>query len=91
MIEPSITSLKTVKLPGRLMIQFLERLGLARVKRDPKTGAMVEVNNLTLLNLILVWGGPVKESQLATRLALVQIGCSVLGFCLRYGLAFLMY
>ncbi|KAI8846862.1 glycosyl transferase family 4-domain-containing protein [Chytridium lagenaria] len=91
MIEPSVASLKNTKSLGRLMVRFLEALGMARVKRDSKTGDMLEVNNLTLLNLILVHSGPIPESQLAVRLILIQVACSVLGFTIRYGFAFLMY
>ncbi|KAJ3099247.1 UDP-N-acetylglucosamine--dolichyl-phosphate N-acetylglucosaminephosphotransferase [Phlyctochytrium planicorne] len=91
LIEYSVAPLKETKFLGLQMIKLLESLGFAKVKRDPKSGKLEEVNNLTLLNLILVLSGPISEAELARRLAYVQILCSILGFVLRYGLAFLIF
>ncbi|KAI8803854.1 glycosyl transferase family 4-domain-containing protein [Cladochytrium replicatum] len=72
---------------GRLMLRFLEVLGLAQIRRDPATGAMLDVNNLTLINLVLVKLGPMNEGRVTTSIALIQVACSVAAFATRYPLA----
>ncbi|KAJ3414471.1 tunicamycin resistance protein [Chytridiales sp. JEL 0842] len=76
---------------GRWMVWILEMLRLADVKRDKKTGEMLDVNNLTLINLVIVKGGPVREDVVTMRVMGVQVVCSLLAFGMRYGLAFLLY
>src|SRR4051812_11275868 len=57
---------------GRLMIETLAALGLARVERDPATGALTSVNNLTLINLVLVRLGPMRERNVTIVVMLLQ-------------------
>ena len=83
-------SLKGVKTPGKLMILFLELLGLAKVSRDKK-GQLLDCNNLTLINLILVYFGPMHESRLALAVMGVQCLGSLLAFFIRYRLVHLIY
>ncbi|KAJ1560479.1 UDP-N-acetylglucosamine--dolichyl-phosphate N-acetylglucosaminephosphotransferase [Cladochytrium tenue] len=89
-IEASRVSLANTGTLGLAMIKFLQVFGLADVTYDAE-GQMRDCNNLTLINLVLVRGGPAPEWVCALRIVGVQAICSVLGFSLRYGLAFLMY
>jgi UDP-N-acetylglucosamine--dolichyl-phosphate N-acetylglucosaminephosphotransferase len=75
---------------GRLFISILEFLKLAKITRT-KTGRWVECNNLTLINVILMYLGPMKESNLALMVGVVQILGSVIGFIIRYGLVHIVY
>ena len=73
------------------MIWFLECLHLVDVHRDPVTNEMIDCNNLTLLNFILIKMGPLKEETLVIYVLFVQIMCSILGFIVRYGLVHVVY
>ena len=51
-----------------------------------------QVNNLTLLNLLLVWFGPMSEGRLCSVLMLVQfVFGTLLTFLIRYCLVYLVY
>jgi UDP-N-acetylglucosamine--dolichyl-phosphate N-acetylglucosaminephosphotransferase len=75
---------------GLLMIRILEFLNLAQVTRN-KSGAIVECNNLTLINLILVKFGPMKEETLASHVFAFQVLGSLIAFTIRYGLVHIVY
>lgn len=49
-------------------------------------GEIVAVTNLTILNLLLLWGGSVREDVLTRRLGYLQIAGSGVAFGIRYGL-----
>jgi UDP-N-acetylglucosamine--dolichyl-phosphate N-acetylglucosaminephosphotransferase len=55
------------------------------------SGRWLECNNLTLINVILMTFGPMKESNLALMIGLVQILGSLIGFIIRYGLVHIVY
>ncbi|XP_044734345.1 UDP-N-acetylglucosamine--dolichyl-phosphate N-acetylglucosaminephosphotransferase isoform X2 [Chrysoperla carnea] len=73
---------------GKLFIRLFKMLGL--VKWDEK-GDHVIVNNLTVINLILLWTGPMHEAKLTTVLISIQILCSCIAFLIRYPLASYVY
>ncbi|KAI8618423.1 hypothetical protein BC830DRAFT_1061412 [Chytriomyces sp. MP71] len=89
-IEPTRVNLDKTKMPGLVMLRFLEILGLLDVERNEQ-GAMVSCNNLTLINLLLVKLGPTTEAWATTRVGITQAAFCGVGFLVRYGLAFLMY
>lgn len=89
LVEHTRFSLKGAKFAGRSMILFLEVLNLVDVKRE--NGCMIDCNNLTLLNLILLKMGPMKELNLAKTLVVVQVICSIVGFFIRYGAIHAIY
>jgi UDP-N-acetylglucosamine--dolichyl-phosphate N-acetylglucosaminephosphotransferase len=66
------------------MVIFLELLQLAKITREK--GAMIECNNLTLLNIILVYFGPMKEGSLAFSVMMVQSIGSGIAFVFLYAL-----
>lgn len=51
----------------------------------------VITNNLTLINLVLLYVGPLHEAKLTTILISIQLFCTVLAFIIRYPLAYLFY
>ncbi|KAA0202635.1 hypothetical protein HAZT_HAZT011243 [Hyalella azteca] len=58
-------------------------------KHDGET--TITVNNLTLINLVLVWSGPMHERTLVWTLLALQACGSALAFVIRYPLASLFY
>jgi len=99
MVSFSITCFEKEKLGkvGRLILAVLRVTKLASVKEveikldDERSVAMVECNNLTIINLILRVTGPMREQTLTLMLLGVQVICSLLAFTIRYPLAFLLY
>ncbi|KAJ3154972.1 UDP-N-acetylglucosamine--dolichyl-phosphate N-acetylglucosaminephosphotransferase [Geranomyces michiganensis] len=79
-------------LPSRLIVRIFSAVGLLRItKRDPKTRAPLAANNMTLMNLLLVRIGPMRERNLALAVVVVQALCSALAFVVRYGLVRWVY
>jgi len=99
MVSFSITCFEKEKLGkvGRLILAVLRVTKLASVKEveikldDERSVAMVECNNLTIINLILRVTGPMREQTLTLVLLGVQVICSLMAFTIRYPLAFLLY
>lgn len=54
--------------------------------RNRNRGEIVAVTNLTILNLLLLWGGSVREDVLTRRLGYLQVAGSGVAFGIRYGL-----
>ncbi|KAL8280509.1 hypothetical protein RQP46_007157 [Phenoliferia psychrophenolica] len=87
LLEPSFAELK--KKPGKILsgvLRALEVVGLVRLGRDEK-GTVVRIANLTILNLILVVGGPMREDTLTGVMLGVQGVGSAVAFGVRYGVA----
>ncbi|PWY73596.1 UDP-N-acetylglucosamine-dolichyl-phosphate N-acetylglucosaminephosphate transferase [Aspergillus heteromorphus CBS 117.55] len=76
--------------PIATILELLHRLRLVRVTKNDK-GQIVESTNLTILNLWLVWAGPMKENQLAWHMVGVQTVCGLLGLFVRHRLALLVF
>ncbi|GAB1603159.1 UDP-N-acetylglucosamine--dolichyl-phosphate N-acetylglucosaminephosphotransferase-like [Argonauta hians] len=77
---------------GMAMLRFLSvfRLVHFHETKSDKT-SLIECNNLTLLNLILFYTGPIHERTLVIILLSIQIFCSFLGFFIRYQVAKIFY
>ena len=58
-------------------------------EKDPDD--IIACSNLTLINLILVIFGPMREDYLCLTLLVIQIISGVVGFLIRHRLAFLIY
>jgi UDP-N-acetylglucosamine--dolichyl-phosphate N-acetylglucosaminephosphotransferase len=71
-------------------LELLHKLRLVRVKKD-ENGQIVESTNLTILNLWLVWMGPMREDRLAWHMVAVQSVCGLLGLFVRHRLALLVF
>lgn len=71
-------------------LRLLHTLGLVRITQD-ENGRITESSNLTILNLWLVWMGPMREDQLAWHMVAVQTVCGMIGLFVRHRLALLVF
>ncbi len=79
------------KAPVAFALRLLARLRLLRLVEDPDTGAFVETSNFTLLNLWLVWRGPLREDRLAIEITAMQALVGLFGLFARHRLALLVF
>ena len=94
LLEPSVTPWTEDIQPRafvRPVLLLLAKLRLLQVKMDGKTGLFVETSNFTLLNLWLVWRGPLKENRLAWEVSLLQLFVGLFGLFVRHKLALLVF
>lgn len=73
-----------VKPLGKLTLYILEKLYLVKIERNNNNP--VSCNNLTLINLILLHFGPMKEPTVAKFIILIQSLSSVFGLFVLYPL-----
>ncbi|KAJ6136764.1 hypothetical protein N7497_012317 [Penicillium chrysogenum] len=71
-------------------LRLLHTLRLVRITQD-ENGRITESSNLTILNLWLVWMGPMREDQLAWHMVAVQTVCGMIGLFVRHRLALLVF
>jgi UDP-N-acetylglucosamine--dolichyl-phosphate N-acetylglucosaminephosphotransferase len=71
-------------------LEILHSLRLIRITKNEK-GEIVESTNLTILNLWLVWMGPMREDRLAWHMVMVQTVCGLSGLFVRHRLALLVF
>ncbi|KAH7047629.1 N-acetylglucosaminephosphotransferas-like protein [Macrophomina phaseolina] len=94
LLEPSVVVFAEQKKPLRPVVaealKVLHKLKLVRVKTDEQ-GNVLESTNLTILNLWLVWFGPMREDRLAMGLCALQVACGALGLWIRHRLALLVF
>jgi UDP-N-acetylglucosamine--dolichyl-phosphate N-acetylglucosaminephosphotransferase len=60
------------------------------VETDGK-GRVTETSNFTILNLWLVWRGPLREDRLAVEVLIMQTICGLAGLWIRHSLALLLF
>jgi len=80
--------------PSRLstfVLRLSSAFGLTELTLHPNTGNILEANNLTILNFFLLRLGPMDEKKLVKVLMCSQVAGSILGFIIRYALAWLVY
>lgn len=77
-----------VNVLGRFIIFLLKTFKL--IAWHEKDG-YVTTNNFTLINLVLLYFGPLHEEKLTIILIVIQILCAGLAFAIRYPLASLFY
>lgn len=91
LLEPSMTP--WARPPNRLqslLVGTLEKLGLMGVGRNHE-GQVLETTNMTILNLWLVWRGPLREDRLANELLVMQTVIGLLGLFIRHKAALLIF
>jgi UDP-N-acetylglucosamine--dolichyl-phosphate N-acetylglucosaminephosphotransferase len=71
-------------------LKMLHRLRLLDVEVD-EMGKVVSSSNFTILNLWLVWFGPMREDQLALGLLAFQMGVGLLGLFVRHRMALVVF
>uniref|UniRef100_A0A0M3INM1 UDP-N-acetylglucosamine--dolichyl-phosphate N-acetylglucosaminephosphotransferase n=1 Tax=Ascaris lumbricoides TaxID=6252 RepID=A0A0M3INM1_ASCLU len=77
---------------GALILRIFETFGLLHrrtFKKDEES--WIEINNLTVVNLVLKIQGPMHERSLTKCLLAIQIISSLFAFFVRFYLAFLIY
>ncbi|KAF2395701.1 UDP-GlcNAc-1-phosphate transferase [Trichodelitschia bisporula] len=91
LMEPSTATFrKPPARPVQAVLKLLGELRLLQVKTDNK-GEVVECSNMTLINLWLVWFGPMREDRLCMGLMAFQFACGVAGLFVRHRLALLVF
>lgn len=94
LLEPSVTTWTPERPPRKLLTTaffLMQRLKLIQVTVDPATNRVATTSNLTILNLWLVWRGPMREDQLQRELLMFQTACGLLGLFVRHELALWMF
>ncbi|KAL7627356.1 tunicamycin resistance protein [Parahypoxylon ruwenzoriense] len=93
LLEPSVTKWEKDKQPRPIVaqaLQMLARFKLLRIKED-KQGLIEETSNFTILNLWLVWRGPMREDTLAIEITAMQALLGLFGLFVRHRLALLIF
>ena len=92
-LEPSVATFSEDKplksLIGELL-KILHKLKLLRVEID-KNGRVTETTNFTILNLWLVWRGPLKEDRLAIEILTMQTVIGLFGLYVRHSMGRLLF
>lgn len=91
LLEPSVT--EWGRPPSALIstaLDILDRLYLIRIKRNDQC-EIIESTNLTLLNLWLLWCGPMREDKLAIQITGLQVVCGIFGLLVRHKFALLVF
>ncbi|KAI1265724.1 glycosyl transferase family 4-domain-containing protein [Xylariaceae sp. FL1019] len=93
LLEPSTTKWESERQPRPLIAQGLRLLAqfkLLSLKEDEE-GRITETSNFTILNLWLVWRGPMREDQLAMEITTMQVMVGLFGLFVRHRLALLIF
>jgi UDP-N-acetylglucosamine--dolichyl-phosphate N-acetylglucosaminephosphotransferase len=94
LLEPSTTPWSPDRQPhplvGRLL-KLLASLRLLDVTLNPEDQSFTETSNFTILNLWLVWRGPLRENRLAWEVTMLQLVVGLFGLFVRHKLALLVF
>jgi UDP-N-acetylglucosamine--dolichyl-phosphate N-acetylglucosaminephosphotransferase len=71
-------------------LKLLHAFKLLRVETDEQ-GTVVSTTNMTILNLWLVWRGPLREDRLVVEVMAMQTFVGLLGLAVRHQLALLIF
>ncbi|KAK0715660.1 glycosyl transferase family 4-domain-containing protein [Lasiosphaeris hirsuta] len=92
-LEPSVTpwgEYRQPRPPIAWALKLLGKVGLLRVTLDAE-GRFAETSNFTILNLWLVWRGPLREDRLAKEITAMQVVVGLFGLFVRHRLALLIF
>ena len=91
LLEPSRVEFTTpLRRPIAATLKVLHRLRMLHVEIDEK-GEVVSSSNFTLINLWLVWFGPMREDRLTMGLSALQFAVGLLGLFVRHRMALLIF
>ena len=91
LLEPSTATFQHPPAsPIALVLRILHSLRLLRLTMTEK-GEIRECTNFTILNLWLVWWGPMREDRLAMGILAMQLAVGLLGLLVRHQLALLVF
>lgn len=93
LLEPSVTTFSDDK-PLRPIVgealKILHKVKLLRVQQGD-SGRVTETTNFTILNLWLVWRGPLREDRLAVEILAMQTAVGLLGLWVRHSCSKLLF
>lgn len=90
-MEPSrVTFERPLRAPIQIVMKLMHKLRLLDIKTDERE-QITESSNFTIINLWLVWFGPMREDRLAMGLLAFQMMCGLLGLVIRHRLALLIF
>lgn len=93
LMEPSVATFPEEK-PLRPwvgeILKGLHQIKLLRIVVDEKS-RVIESSNFTILNLWLVWRGPLREDRLAIEILILQTVVGLIGLWIRHSLALLLF
>jgi UDP-N-acetylglucosamine--dolichyl-phosphate N-acetylglucosaminephosphotransferase len=75
------------KAPIQLALKLLHKFKLIDMQVDSTTGEVLRCTNMTLINLWLVWRGPLREDRLCAELTALQVVVGLAGLWVRHRLA----
>jgi len=91
LLEPSKAKFEQpLAKPIQEVMKLLHKMKLLGITIDEK-GQVTESTNFTIINLWLVWWGPMREDRLAASLLAFQAACGIIGLIVRHNLAPLLY
>jgi len=90
MEQSTVTFERPLRAPIQAVMKLMHKLRLLNIKTDEK-GNVVESSNFTIINLWLVWFGPMREDRLAMGLVAFQVVCGLIGLFIRHRLALLIF
>lgn len=73
LMYPSFGQLKKLTPVSKAMLLVLEKFKLIKLTRDEKTNQIVAFSNMTIINLTLVWFGPLREDHLCVLIMTLQL------------------
>lgn len=73
------------------ILKLLYKLNLIDLEIDPKTGKILSCSNMTLINLMLVWFGPLREDKLCHLIVFCQFLIGIIAILLRHSLGSLLF
>ena len=92
LLEPSAVQWPYPPAPWlAVVIRLLHRLRLMEIRQTSSKGLILETSNLTLLNLWLLWFGPMREDRLALSIVGLQVFCGLIGLFVRHALALWLF
>jgi len=81
---------KPLKPPTLFVLKVYKLFGLVKIN-EIEDENLIEINNFTLMNLLLLKFGPMHEQTLAILVIFIQILSSCLAFFVRYRLVHFFY
>ncbi|CAG98095.1 UDP-N-acetylglucosamine--dolichyl-phosphate N-acetylglucosaminephosphotransferase [Kluyveromyces lactis] len=73
------------------ILRLLHKLRLIDLNIDPKTNTILDCSNMTLINLMIVWFGPMREDKLCYSILALQFIIGISAICLRHLIGSLLF
>lgn len=76
---------------GMLLLKLLYKCKLIDLTFDQKTNEVLDCSNMTLINLVIFWFGPMREDILCEKILVIQFVVGILAVCLRHLLGSMLF